>query len=76
MRLYFILQGRIPPTKEEQLMMERKRMTPSGISSYEFHEESSTFVFSASSSLFCCKDLVSLKDSVRHKCIRTLSNYS
>lgn len=37
-------------------MMERKRMTPTGISSYEFHEETAKFVFGASSYLYECID--------------------
>ncbi|CAG7837410.1 unnamed protein product [Allacma fusca] len=45
-------QGSTPPSKEEQLMMERKRMTPTGISTYEFHEPSAKFIFTASSSIY------------------------
>ncbi|CAL8078755.1 unnamed protein product [Orchesella dallaii] len=49
-------QGCTPPSKEELLMMERKRMTPTGISSYEFHEETAKFVFGASTFLYQCID--------------------
>lgn len=43
-------------SREEQLMLERKRLATLGITSYEFHEESGKLVFPASSTLFHCTD--------------------
>lgn len=45
-------------------MMERKRMTPTGISSYEFHEESAKFVFGASSFLYQCMDHQTVREVI------------
>jgi dipeptidyl-peptidase 9 len=38
-------------------MMERKRMTPTGIAAYEFHEPTAKFVFTCTSSLYECVDV-------------------
>ncbi|OXA52726.1 dipeptidyl peptidase 9 isoform X2 [Folsomia candida] len=54
--------GGIPHTKAELLMMERKRMTPTGIADYEFHEPTAKFVFTASSSLYQCVDDVAVTE--------------
>lgn len=43
-------------SKEEQLMLERKRLATWGITSYELHEDSGKLVFPASSTLFHCTD--------------------
>ncbi|KAK7570778.1 hypothetical protein V9T40_010145 [Parthenolecanium corni] len=43
-------------SREEQLMLERKRLATWGITSYELHEESGKLVFPASSTLFHCTD--------------------
>ena len=43
-------------SREEQLMLERKRLATWGITSYEFHEQSGRLVFPASSTLFHCTD--------------------
>ena len=43
-------------SREEQLMLERKRLATWGITSYEMHEESGKLVFPASSTLFHCTD--------------------
>lgn len=52
-------------SREEQLMLERKRLAPWGITSYEFHEESGKLVFPASSTLFHCTDSESSVSYVR-----------
>lgn len=43
-------------SREEQLMLERKRLATWGITSYELHEDSGKLVFPASSTLFHCTD--------------------
>ena len=43
-------------TKEEQLQRERKRMVQFGITSYDCHNSSRTFVFPACSSLYVVSD--------------------
>lgn len=43
-------------SREEQLMLERKRLATWGITSYELHEESGKLVFPASSTLYQCID--------------------
>lgn len=45
-------------SREEQLMLERKRLATWGITSYELHEDSGKLVFPASSTLFHCTDNV------------------
>lgn len=43
-------------TKEEQLLLERKRLTTWGITSYELHSESGKIVFPAAGTLYQCID--------------------
>ncbi|XP_014248526.1 dipeptidyl peptidase 9 isoform X1 [Cimex lectularius] len=43
-------------SREEQLMLERKRLTTWGITSYELHPESGKIVFPAASTLYQCVD--------------------
>ncbi|KAG8256010.1 dipeptidylpeptidase [Homalodisca vitripennis] len=43
-------------SREEQLMLERKRLATWGITSYELHHESGKLVFPAASTLFQCID--------------------
>lgn len=45
-------------SKEEQLLRERKRLGSFGITSYDYCEDTGSFVFSACNSLFVCKDTV------------------
>ncbi|KAL1461759.1 hypothetical protein WDU94_013631, partial [Cyamophila willieti] len=43
-------------SREEQLMLERKRLATFGITSYELHQESGKLVFPAASTLYQCFD--------------------
>ncbi|CAM9485884.1 unnamed protein product [Lampetra planeri] len=43
-------------SREEELLRERKRMGTFGITSYDYHRDSGTFLFQAGGSIFYCKD--------------------
>lgn len=48
--------GILPPAREVQLLLERKRLSMLGISSYEMHRTSGKIVFSLADRLYQCQD--------------------
>lgn len=48
--------GILPPAREVQLLLERKRLSMLGISSYEIHPASGKIVFPLSTRLYQCQD--------------------
>lgn len=48
--------GILPPAREVQLLLERKRLSMLGISSYEIHPASGKIVFPLSTRLYQCHD--------------------